>query len=177
MTDIVTFTLNPTVDRSARIDRVVPEHKLRCYDERLDPGGGGINVAAAITELGGKAMAIYSAGGTAGKLLKHLLDIRGVQNQAIAISGNTRENVVVSETESELQYRFGFPGPTLTESEQQACLDAVTKLDPPPKYLVLSGSLPPGVHEDFYGRVIDAMPDETRIVLDASGYHQVDLTP
>lgn len=168
MTDIVTLTLNPTVDRSARIDRVVAEHKLRCRNERLDPGGGGINVATAITQLGGEALAIYTAGGIVGDLLGRLLDDRDVCKQAIAISENTRENVIISETESDQQYRFGFPGPEMTESEQQNCHDAVADLNPPPKYLVLSGSLPPGVPTDFYRRVIETMSDETRVVLDVS---------
>ena len=30
MTNIVTLTLNPTIDRSARIEHVLAEYKLRC---------------------------------------------------------------------------------------------------------------------------------------------------
>ncbi len=169
MTDIVTLTLNPTVDRSARIDRVVAEHKLRCQDERFDPGGGGVNVAVAITQLGGDALAIFTAGGVIGGMLERLLSDQGVQNRAIPISSNTRENVIITETESDQQYRFGFPGPELTDAEQQACFEAVTQLDPAPTHLVLSGSLPPGVPDEFVGRIIQAMPDSTRVTLDVSG--------
>ena len=169
MAEIVTFTLNPTVDRSARIKRVVPESKLRCHDERFDPGGGGVNVAAAITELGGEALAVLTSGGVVGQMLEDLLDARGVATQVIKIKNNTRENVVISEEEAGQQFRFGFPGPRLSEQEQQACLEQLNNLDHPPKYLVLSGSLPPGVPDDFYGRIIDAMPEETRVVLDVSG--------
>ena len=46
MADIVTFTVNPSVDVSTSVERVVPFHKLRCTAERRDPGGGGINVPA-----------------------------------------------------------------------------------------------------------------------------------
>lgn len=169
MTSIVTLTLNPTVDRSAQIDRVVAEHKLRCHDERFDPGGGGINVAVAITQLGGEALAIHTAGGIIGDLLQRLLSERQVPHCAVPIAGDTRENVIISEAESDQQYRFGFPGPELTDSEQQGCLDAIANLEPSPEYLVLSGSLPPGVPQDFYGRVVEAMPDRTRVVLDVSG--------
>lgn len=169
MTDIVTFTLNPTVDRSARINRVIAEHKLRCQEERFDPGGGGINVAAAITQLGGEVMAIYTAGGIIGGLLTRLLNGQGVKNRAISISGNTRENVIITETESDQQYRFGFPGPELTQAEQQTCFETITQLDPAPKHLVVSGSLPPGVPDRFVSRMIEAMPTSTRITLDICG--------
>lgn len=169
MTEIVTLTVNPTVDRSARIGRVVADRKLRCQEERFDPGGGGINVAVAITQLGGEAFAVYTAGGIIGSLLERLLNDQGVRNHAIQVSGDTRENVIVTETESEQQYRFGFPGPRLTDAEQQACAEAITRLDPAPKYLVVSGSLPPGVPDDFIGHLIEALPSHTRVALDVSG--------
>lgn len=169
MAEIVTFTLNPTIDRCARIERVVPDTKLRCYDERFDPGGGGVNVASAITELGGDALAVFTSGGGVGQMLEDLLNERGVPTRVIKIKENTRENVVIDEVEPDQQFRFGFPGPLISEEEQQVCLDRLISLDHPLKYLVLSGSLPPGVPDDFYGKIIDAMPKQTRVVLDVSG--------
>ena len=114
-------------------------------------------------------MAIYTAGGIIGGLLERLLSDQGIRNRPITISNNTRENVIITEIESDQQYRFGFPGPELTDGEQQACLDAVSKLVSSQKCLVLSGSLPPGVPDDFFGRAIEVMPKETRVVLDVSG--------
>ena len=78
MSPIITFTVNPTIDRKADVDRVVPESKLRCHDERIDPGGGGLNVASAINELGGEATAYFTRGGVVGGVLQRLLDDRGV---------------------------------------------------------------------------------------------------
>ena len=54
---IVTLTLNPAVDLSFKVDELDPTKKLRCYDVRRDPGGGGVNVARAIHRLGEKATA------------------------------------------------------------------------------------------------------------------------
>ena len=48
MTDIVTLTMNPAIDLSTSVDRVVPVRKLRCEGLRRDPGGGGINVARVV---------------------------------------------------------------------------------------------------------------------------------
>jgi len=169
MTDIATLTLNPTIDRSASIDKVVPDKKLHCHGERFDPGGGGINVAAAITKLGGQAIAFWTCGGPVGELLKDLLGSRGMQQSPISIEQNTRENVIIYEEHTEQQFRFGMPGPELTEQEQQNCLETVAKLDPVPRFLVLSGSLPPGVPEDFYGQLIATAPDSTKVVLDTRG--------
>ena len=79
MTFIPTLTMNPSVDKSALIDRVVPEQKLRCKTPRYEPGGGGINVARAIGKLGGKALAVYPAGRASGQMLQDLLEQEGVE--------------------------------------------------------------------------------------------------
>ena len=67
------FSFNLTVDRSAKIDVVVSHHKMRCRDERFDLGGGKINVAVVITELGGEALAIYTFDGLVGGLPQRLV--------------------------------------------------------------------------------------------------------
>jgi 6-phosphofructokinase 2 len=60
---IVTLTINPALDKSANVDRIVPENKLRCDTPNFEAGGGGINVAKAIHRLGGNPIAIFTIGG------------------------------------------------------------------------------------------------------------------
>ena len=67
MQTTVTLTMNPTLDKNATIDRVVPERKLRCHALRYEPGGGGINVSRAIQTLGGESQSIYLSGGATGE--------------------------------------------------------------------------------------------------------------
>jgi 6-phosphofructokinase 2 len=59
MKPIVTLTLNPAIDSAAVAEVVRPIHKVRTANERYDPGGGGINVARVIQELGGATLAVY----------------------------------------------------------------------------------------------------------------------
>src|SRR5512139_192878 len=153
MTAIVTITPNPAVDLSTTVERIVPVHKLRGTSQRRDPGGGGINVARVVTRLGGEARAIYPAGGAMGTLLRRLLDDEGIASHALPIVGETREDFFVSETATGQQYRFILPGPRLGEDEWKACLAAVAALDPFPRFLVASGSLPAGVPHDFYAQL------------------------
>jgi hypothetical protein len=146
---IVTLTMNPAIDVSTGVDYVIPAEKLRRGPPTYEPGGGGINVARAVARLGGEALALFVAGGPAGLLLGSLLDAEGVHYQAMPIAAWTRENLNVLETVTTRQFRFLMPGPTLLECEWQAVLDTITMLVPRPKYLVASGSLPPGVPADF----------------------------
>lgn len=59
---LITLTLNPALDLAAEADAVMPTHKIRMHHEHADPGGGGINVARVLHELGGDALAVLAAG-------------------------------------------------------------------------------------------------------------------
>ncbi|MFM0472175.1 1-phosphofructokinase family hexose kinase [Paraburkholderia strydomiana] len=170
MPEIVTITLNPAVDVATSIERVVDTRKLRCSPARRDPGGGGINVARVIQRLGGDCSAIYLAGGATGQMLRELLDAEAFVGVGIGIAGETRENFSVLEQCTGLEYRFVLPGPTLSALDWQRCLDEFNGLEVPPRYLVLSGSLPPGAATSTYAQLARlASARGTRVVVDTSG--------
>ncbi|PDV97864.1 1-phosphofructokinase family hexose kinase [Candidatus Chloroploca asiatica] len=167
---IVTLTMNPSVDVSTDVDHVMPEHKLRCSAARFEPGGGGINVSRALRNLGEESLALYTAGGMRGAMLHDLLDHEHVSHRALGVAEPTRESFAVLETNSGQQFRFNLPGPTLSEPEWRACLEALASITPVPTFIVASGSLPLGVADNFYaevaafGRTIGA-----RVIVDTSG--------
>jgi len=170
MPPIVTLTLNPALDVSTATAEVSPEHKLRCDTARFDPGGGGLNVARVVRELGGDSLALYPRGGPTGELLERLLEERGVPRRAIPIAGFTRESFTVADKRTGHEYRFVLPGPVLAEAEWQACLDALAEAGAGAGFIVASGSLPPGAPVDFYARVARvAKRLGVRFVVDASG--------
>lgn len=170
MDAIVTLTMNPALDIATATERVVPTHKLRCTAPRYDPGGGGINVARAVHALGGDAVAVFPVGGPAGEMIRRLLEQEGVTHHAIPIDGFTRESLAVEERRSGSQFRFILPGPTVSQRDQERCLDQLSSLAPKAAYIVASGSLPLGVAEDFYRRVGEfAKSLGKRFVLDTSG--------
>jgi len=170
MEPILALTMNPAIDKGTGVDNVVPERKLRCHQPSFEPGGGGINVARAITKLGGTALILYPAGGPPGTMLEHLLDQEGLEHRKIPIRGWTRENLTVYEETSGQQFRFGMPGPDMSTSEWEECLQTFADVRPPPAYIVVSGSLPPGVPGDFYARVAAvAHKDGARVIVDTSG--------
>ena len=170
MADVVTLTMNPAIDLSVSVERVTPFHKLRSSKSRRDPGGGGINVARVLKRLGADVTAIYPAGGTLGLLLSQLVDQEGISQITIPIAAETREDFTVNERATGFQYRFVLPGPMLAEHEWQACLALITALEAHTRFVVCSGSLPPGVPNDFYRRIAEATRRAGRdIIVDSSG--------
>lgn len=170
MKTIFTITLNPALDKSSSTDHVMAEHKLRCDIPKFDPGGGGINVARAIKKLGGEATAVYPYGGPSGAVLKQLLEKEGMKQIAIECKNWTRENFVLVEKSSNRQYRFTLPGLELYESEWKKCLQVIELQAENIDYIVASGSMPPGVPEDFYARLAKISKEKNaKLVLDTSG--------
>lgn len=166
---IVTLTLNPAVDKSTDIDRLVPEKKMRCDGMQIDAGGGGINVSKAIQELGGASIAVYPCGGVNGKVLTELVKNESVIAQAVEIGENTRENFVVNELQTNKQFRFVMPGPSLTEDELNKIRKTIEGLDEA-SFLVCSGSLPPNVSPGFIGELAGiAKERDVRFIVDTSG--------
>lgn len=154
--DIVTLTINPAIDIFVNVARVEPTRKLRCSAPKRDPGGGGINVARVAHRLGSNVAAIYPTGGAIGKLLHRLVEREGIDSLVTPSHVETRENFTAYEETTGEQYRFVLPGSALHRAEWEAVLDKLTTLAEKPKFVVASGSVPPGVPEDFFGRVARA---------------------
>ena len=169
MRKIITITLNPALDKSIVIHGLVPEKKLRCSDAVLEPGGGGINVTRAIHKLGGHSRAMYLAGGYTGEKFTELVKAENIQYKVFPIKEDTRENFIAVDANTNLQYRFGMEGPKVSEEEWLAILDAVQKIEDL-EFIVASGSLPPGVPVDFFGRLaMIAKEKHAKLVIDTSG--------
>ena len=167
---IVTITMNPAVDKSTSVNKMVAEKKMRCSEMIAEAGGGGINVSKALKELGGESLAIFPSGGLNGKLIEKHLHALGINYKIIPIGQDTRENIVVRENDTNLQYRFVMPGAALSEQEIQSCFDLLQQLQPAPEYIVASGSLPPGLPENFFARLAKiAKQINARFIIDTSG--------
>ncbi len=95
---IVTVTMNPAVDKSSTLEKLIPEKKLRCTDLLIEAGGGGINLSKAIKKLSGESLALFPSGGANGKQLEQILFNENIQYKAIPVDAETRESFTASES-------------------------------------------------------------------------------
>ena len=168
MSKIVTLTFNPVIDKTASINGLAPEKKLRCSQPEFGPGGGGINVSRALKNLGTDSLPIFPSGGYSGKFLNQLIEREGLHYVATETKKHTRENFIVFDKATGLQYRFGMPGSAIEEQEWRALLAEVkkTKAD----YIVASGSLLPGMPTDIVAQVARIAKEiGAKLILDTSG--------
>lgn len=169
MVKIYTLTLAPSLDSATQTPQIYPEGKLRCSAPVFEPGGGGINVARAITFLGGNATALFPAGGATGEHLVALLQTEHVPVNSVESREWTRQNLHVHVDASGEQYRFVMPGATLHDDELEALQNNISQIDSG-SLLVISGSLPPGVSlTQFVSLIKSAQQHGLRCIIDSSG--------
>lgn len=170
MSEILTVTLNPALDVTTTAEHVEPEEKLRCDEPVLEAGGGGINVARAIGEMGAMAKAFVAISGFHGQQLLELLRQEPLIPEVFHTHGETRQSLAVTDRTSHEQYRFVMPGPIWTAEQAEEVLAAIGRATPQKGYVVLSGSQPPGVPVHFPTQLAAVMQDySAKLVLDTSG--------
>lgn len=170
MKKIVTLTINPAIDKSTTVAGITPYTKLRCTAPAFEAGGGGINISKVIHELGETSTCMYLAGGPTGDFINKILKEAKIKQRIVPISGWTRENLAVMDTTNNQQYRFGMPGPDVTEDECQKTLNQLDRLLIAGDFLVASGSLSPHMPNDFYAKVATLTKSKkVKFVLDSSG--------
>ncbi len=168
MSKILSIALNPAIDISSDADEVRHTHKTRTHNQRQHAGGGGINVARVIVELGGHCELLYLSGGATGELLETMLRPLGIRQHVMKIHDPVRVAYNVHELSTNLEYRFVPEGPLVSDAELAPVFDLLEESDA--DYVVASGSLPRGVPADTYLRMAEiAARRNQRFVLDTSG--------
>jgi 6-phosphofructokinase 2 len=124
------------------VDELLPYRKLRGQLVAREPGGGGINVARVLHRFGVATRAIFPAGGLTGASLIAALARDGVPMEALDSPAPTRESITIWVRSTGEHYRILVPGEPLSDRVRRACLEALGAA-PAPRYVVLSGSLPP----------------------------------
>jgi 1-phosphofructokinase len=166
---IITVTLNPSLDRTLEVANLPRGALTRATGTRLDPGGKGVNVARALAEHQNKARAVLPLGGPDGEQLMALLIADGIDVVAVPVAARTRSNVSIVEPDGTVT-KVNEPGGVLTGSEVDALCEAVLTAAGGADWVVLCGSLPPGVPDDVYVR-LSALLGRTRtaVAVDTSG--------
>lgn len=170
MTDtaIITITLNPALDISSSAPQVIPDRKLRCAAPRIQPGGGGVNVARVVRALGGDPLAVVAVGGAEGRALVGAMREAGLRVERIRLTQATRSSLSVIDTKTGAQYRFVMPGPEWTQAECNRAQDVINAVAKPGDFIVPSGSMPPGVPPGFFNDIA-AQSAGRQMILDTSG--------
>lgn len=169
---IVTVTANPSLDRTIELDSALDRGEVqRSRSSSEQPGGKGVNVSRALIASGLDTVAVLP--GDASDPMLVALRAEHTPTAGLPIEGRVRSNVTITEPDGTTT-KINEPGPQLTTADDAALIDLVVSHARRAEWVVLAGSLPPGLSTDFYVRVVHAIRAATdgplpRIAVDSSG--------
>jgi len=163
---IVTVTPNPSIDRTIRLERLVPGALNRAHSATSEAAGKGVNVSYALATEGVATTAVLPlAAQSAVQYLGLLAD--AVPVSAVPIAGAMRVNVSIIESDGRVT-KVNEPGPPLAAADADAIVNAVAAASRA-GWIVGCGSLPPGAPRDFYCRLAKLASLDRRVAVDSSG--------
>jgi 1-phosphofructokinase family hexose kinase len=166
---ILTLTVNPAIDRTITVDRLAFEDRAYILSSKDSPGGRGINAACVIHSFGGNTMAIVPAGGSSGARFTEFMNGCGFPVVVVPIRNKVRTNLTITDRHG-LTVKLNEPGPKLEKAEITKIEKMVRTYLDQTRWLMLCGSLPPGVPASFYASLIhEAHKRGVKTLLDTDG--------
>lgn len=168
---IVTLTANPSLDRAIALDEPLRVGEVQtALGIREDAGGKGINVSRVVAGSGHPTLAVLPL--DEGDPLATALRATDVPVRAVPLAGVARANITITDREG-VTTKVNLPGVERTDEDGAALIAAAVTASAGAQWLVLAGSLPPGLPADFYVRVIEAVRsahgETVQIAVDTSG--------
>jgi 1-phosphofructokinase family hexose kinase len=161
--------MNPAVDRNVTADRLVFEDRAYILANFESAGGRGINASRVIHAFGGATLAIAPFGGKSGRRLEELVADAGFPVELVRIRSEIRINLAISDKQG-LTVKLNELGPRLSQDELARLEKRVAASMESAAWLMLCGSLPPGVPNDFYAKLIGlARARGVKTMLDTDG--------
>jgi 1-phosphofructokinase family hexose kinase len=166
---ILTVTINPSVDRNVQVDRLVFEDRAYILKRSDSAGGRGMNASRVLHSFGAKTLAIVTSGGGSGQRLEKLAAKSGFPVKVVPIHNETRVNLTITDKQG-LALRLNERGPRIKPEELKRLEKAVANRLESATWLMLCGSVPPGVSTDFYTKLIRmAREHKVKTLLDTDG--------
>ncbi|MFE1595626.1 1-phosphofructokinase family hexose kinase [Nocardia sp. NPDC058705] len=169
---IVTLTANPSLDRTVTLTELLRRGQVhRAASVTSHPGGKGVNVARVVSEGGAPVLAVLP--GAEDDPVVHGLRTAGIEFRTVPVAGGPRVNLTIAETDGTTT-KINEPGYPLDARSLAEITALLVELASGAEWIVLSGSLPPGVPVDWYARLVatlSLLPNgtrRTRVAVDTS---------
>jgi len=171
---ILTVTLNPAYDLIYWVKEIEQRGETqlsRAYRTHSSAGGKGINVSIYLSTVGVENIAMGLIGGHTGRTIKRSIREKGIITNLTWISDETRNNVaILKKGQEDNPIEINSSGPEISRRALNQFMEQYETMLHRVDCVVLSGSLPPGVPRDTYGKLVKKAKDRgIRTVVNTGG--------
>ncbi|MBE5870527.1 MAG: 1-phosphofructokinase [Lachnospiraceae bacterium] len=161
---ILTVSLNPAIDRTCELDKLLIGKVNRVQKSTVVAGGKGINVTKVLCKFDMPVIAMGFLGGEGGNLIENVVNEMGADCTFTRTFSDTRISTNVISADGKVT-EILEPGAGITQDEVNTFLEQYKAMLGEADVVVLSGSLPVGVENDFYAKLIELAHEEKSIVI------------
>ncbi len=166
---IVTLTINPAIDRTVSVDKLVFEDRGYILSRSEAAGGRGLNASRVLASFGAKTVAVLAAGGEVGEQIVERLKEDSFPAKIVPIAALSRINLTISDKHG-LTVKLNEVGPPIQPTELTQICQVVESQLPKATWLMICGSIPPGVDPRFYRDLIRVAHSKgVKTLVDADG--------
>ncbi len=166
---IITVTLNPAIDKTVELNKLVQGGLNRLTNVISDVGGKGINVSKTIKALGGETIATGFLGGSTGNLITKALKEQGIPADFVEMKNEIRTNLKVVEPDGQVT-ELNEPGPIVAKEELDTLTKKLLAYATNETLFVLAGSIPGGIPMNSYQTLTQQLKEKgARVFVDADG--------
>ena len=167
---ISTITLNPCLDKTIYVNKLVCNDTNRIQNVEIDAGGKGINCSRMLVELGAETKSLAFLGGETGDYVRFVLERRGIELVTVSTAKPTRTNICIEDLSGAPPTTFNERGGPVDHKELVELFEKAKDIARESSYVVIGGSVPLGVNPDVHRVLIQiAMAGGAKAVLDADG--------
>lgn len=169
---LYTLTLNPSIDYIMHTSDIKVGSTNYADDEKMLPGGKGINVSRVLNQLDVTNKALGFIGGHSGRFIEDWLEKEGINHRFITIDGDTRINVKLK---GQVETEINGKGPIISKEDSQTLLNQIEQLSTTDT-LILSGSKSRGLSETYYNQIIKICQQrQIEFVIDTNSRELLDI--
>jgi len=166
--EVVTVTLNPAIDRTVTIPNFAAGKVNRVEQMQQNPGGKGVNVASILADYGHAVGVTGFLGHENCASFEELFAQKSIADQFVRIAGQTRVGIKISDPVQQQTTDINFPGQAPTPADLDMLFQRLGT--PEGTWVVLAGSIPPGVAPTIYRDLVMLLKQQGRnVALDTSG--------
>jgi tagatose 6-phosphate kinase len=167
---ILVVSPNLAVDQTVYVDHLIVGQVHRSKSTRREPGGKGVNVSRVLTTLNVPFLLTGFVGGSQGEFISQGLKEEMISFKPCPIRNESRTCYLLVDDQRLQQTVVNEPGPVISAEESASLVSIFRRELNGAKWVIFSGSLPPGVPEDLYAEFIRlAHAAGKRTLLDCSG--------
>lgn len=165
---ILTVCMSPCTDVTIELDSLNVGKTNVVKSKAVTFGGKALNVAIGVKRLGGDSFATGLMYNENGYMFENALDKEGVPFTFVWNKGRVRENYKFIDSRSMLT-EVNDVGEEISREKADEVLGMVRMLSARRKITVLSGGLPRGLEDSFYGKLASAVAPNSLKIVDAVG--------